>query len=154
MSWLMMLEFIQPQVVKSLFLGVLEERILGVQMPPNATVSYKVIRFTQPSDLMAILKEKWKTFCTSLLVWTEKLKWYIAQPLCGWSSTLPPSLPSATIHLGGRGNSTVVSVSVCQAGCPGSRLARSACFRKVEFYQCAIDDWFNKGRPCVIMSMW
>ena len=39
----------------------------------------------------------------------------------------------------GRGNSTVVSVSVCQTGRPGSRPARSFCFRKVEFYQCAID---------------
>ena len=48
----------------------------------------------------------------------------------------------------GRGNSTVVSVSVCQAGHPGLHPARSACFRKVEFYQFAIelfcaDGWFN-----------
>ena len=42
-------------------------------------------------------------------------------------------------RLRGRGNSTVVSVSVCQAGRPGSHPARSACFRKVEFYQGAID---------------
>ena len=39
----------------------------------------------------------------------------------------------------GRGNSTVVSVSVYQAGDPGSRPAQSACYRKVEFYHCAID---------------
>ena len=39
----------------------------------------------------------------------------------------------------GQGNSTVVSVSVCQAGRPGSRPARSACFKEVEFYQGAID---------------
>ena len=39
----------------------------------------------------------------------------------------------------GWGNSTVVTVSVCQAGRPGSCPAQSACFRKVEFYQGAID---------------
>ena len=39
----------------------------------------------------------------------------------------------------GRGNSTVVSVSVYEAGGPGSLPAGSACFRKVEFYQGAID---------------
>ena len=41
--------------------------------------------------------------------------------------------------LNGRGNSTVVSVSVYQAGGPGSLLARSACYKKVRFYQCVID---------------
>ena len=41
----------------------------------------------------------------------------------------------------GAGNSTVVSVSVCQAGGPGSRLPRSACVRKVEFYHCVIDSF-------------
>ena len=40
--------------------------------------------------------------------------------------------------VGGWGNSTVVSISVYQAGEPGSRPARSACYRKVEFYHCAI----------------
>ena len=40
----------------------------------------------------------------------------------------------------GRGNGTVVSVSVCQAGGPGSLPAQySACHRKVEFYHCVID---------------
>ena len=39
----------------------------------------------------------------------------------------------------GWGNGTVVSVSVYEAGHPGSYSARSACFRKVEFYQGAID---------------
>ena len=39
----------------------------------------------------------------------------------------------------GRGNSTVVSVSVYQAGDPGSRPPRSACHRKVRFYHCVID---------------
>ena len=43
------------------------------------------------------------------------------------------------IMIGGQGNSTVDSVSVCQAGHPGSSPAWSACFRKVEFYQGAID---------------
>ena len=40
----------------------------------------------------------------------------------------------------GRGNSTVVSVSVYQAGDLGSRPPRSACVtvRKVEFYRCVI----------------
>ena len=38
-----------------------------------------------------------------------------------------------------RGNSTVVSVSVCQADRPGSSPARSACFRKVGFYQRVTD---------------
>ena len=33
----------------------------------------------------------------------------------------------------------MVSVSVCQAGHPGLRLAQFACFRKVEFYQGAVD---------------
>ena len=41
--------------------------------------------------------------------------------------------------LWGRGNSTVVSVSVYQAGGPGLLPARSACHRKVEFYHCIID---------------
>ena len=39
----------------------------------------------------------------------------------------------------GRGNSTVVSVSVYQAGDPGSRPPRSTCHRKVEFYHCVTD---------------
>ena len=41
----------------------------------------------------------------------------------------------------GRGNSTVVSISVYQAGGPGSLPARSACIRKVEFFHCAIDSF-------------
>ena len=41
----------------------------------------------------------------------------------------------------GRGNSTVVRVSVYQAGGPGSLPARSACHRKVELYHCAIDSF-------------
>ena len=40
---------------------------------------------------------------------------------------------------GGQGNGTVVSGSVCEAGRPGSCPARSTCFRKLEFYQNAID---------------
>ena len=36
--------------------------------------------------------------------------------------------------LEGRGNSTVVSISICEAGCPGLSLARSISYRKVEFY--------------------
>ena len=44
-----------------------------------------------------------------------------------------------TIQYSGRRNSKMVSVSVCQAGHPGSSLARSICFRKVEFYQHVID---------------
>ena len=43
--------------------------------------------------------------------------------------------------IGGRGNGTVVSVSVYQAGGPGSLPARSACYRKVEFYHCVIDSF-------------
>ena len=39
----------------------------------------------------------------------------------------------------GRGNSIVVSISVCQAGHPGSSPARSVCFRKVGFYHCVIN---------------
>ena len=38
----------------------------------------------------------------------------------------------------GRGNSTVVSVSLCQAGGPGSCTTRSACHRKVRFYHFVI----------------
>ena len=49
-------------------------------------------------------------------------------------------LVSALIGISmGRGNSTVVSVSVYQVGNPGSRPPRSACHRKVELYHCAID---------------
>ena len=40
----------------------------------------------------------------------------------------------------GRGNSTVGSVSVCHTVSSGSRPARSACFRNVEFYHCVILD--------------
>ena len=47
----------------------------------------------------------------------------------------------------GRGNSAVVSVSVYQAGGPGSLPARSACFRKVEFCHCVID-----SLPPVLMT--
>ena len=41
--------------------------------------------------------------------------------------------------LGGGVNSTVVSVSVCPAGRPSSRPARSACFREVGCYENVID---------------
>ena len=41
----------------------------------------------------------------------------------------------------GQGNSTVISVSVYQAGSRGSRPARSACIRRVEFFHCAIDSF-------------
>ena len=61
---------------------------------------------------------------------------------------------------GGWGNSTVVSVSVYQAGGPGSLPARSACHRKGEILSLcywltptSADDWFKKGSPCVIMSV-
>ena len=40
---------------------------------------------------------------------------------------------------GVRGNTILVSVSVCQAGRPGSNPARSACFGKVRFFQQVID---------------
>ena len=56
----------------------------------------------------------------------------------------------------GRGNGIMVSVSVCQGGRPGLSLARSVCYRKVEFYQYVptnADDWFKKGGPFLIMSM-
>ena len=60
----------------------------------------------------------------------------------------------------GAGNGTVVSVSVYQAGGPGSLPAQSACFRKVRFYHCVINSFppvpttgSKKGRPCVIMSV-
>ena len=56
----------------------------------------------------------------------------------------------------GRGNSTVVSISVYQAGNPGSRPPRSTCYRKVELYHCVIDllpPVPTTGRPCVIMSV-
>ena len=42
-------------------------------------------------------------------------------------------------HIVGRGNSTVVSVSVCEAGRPCLRSAQSACLRKLKFYQGAIN---------------
>ena len=45
--------------------------------------------------------------------------------------------PSSRIK--GAGNSIMVSISVCQAGHPGSSLAQSACFRKEEFYQHVIN---------------
>ena len=54
-------------------------------------------------------------------------EYYLHQTLC-----------SQTWHQSGRGNSTVFSVSVCQAGGPGSLPAQSTCFRKVEFYHCVI----------------
>ena len=47
--------------------------------------------------------------------------------------------PACFRHFAGQGNNTVVSVSVCQAGRPGSSPAWSTCFRKVEFHQGAID---------------
>ena len=40
-----------------------------------------------------------------------------------------------------QGNSTVPSVSVCQAGGPVLQPARSACFRNVRFYHCVIDSF-------------
>ena len=42
---------------------------------------------------------------------------------------------------GGRGNSTVVSVSIYQAGDPDSRLAQCACYRKVALYHCVTDSF-------------
>ena len=44
-----------------------------------------------------------------------------------------------THRLGDRENSIMVSISICQAGWPGSSPVLSTCFRKVEFYQGAID---------------
>ena len=35
----------------------------------------------------------------------------------------------------GQSNGIIVSISVCQAGRPGSSLVRSVCFRNVEFYK-------------------
>ena len=59
-----------------------------------------------------------------------------------YPSILPPTHPSTHPSIPpsprGRGKSTVVSVSVFQAGDPGSRPPRSACHRKVEFYHCVI----------------
>ena len=57
----------------------------------------------------------------------------------------------------GRGSSTVVSVSVCQAGRPDSHPARSVCFRCVEFCQHAIDLFQQcrrlvRQRPCNVLS--
>ena len=51
------------------------------------------------------------------------------------------SITEYSIYGRRRGNSTVVSISVCQAGSPGSRSARSACVSKVEFYHCVIDSF-------------
>ena len=68
--------------------------------------------------------------------------------------------PANCYHKRWRGNITVLSVSVCHVGGPGSCPARSACHRKVEFYHCAIDSFLpvptygsNKGRPSVIMAV-
>ena len=41
----------------------------------------------------------------------------------------------------GRGNSTAIRVSVCQASGPGSRPAWSTCLKKVEFYHSVIDSF-------------
>ena len=61
----------------------------------------------------------------------------------------------------GRGNSVMVSVSVCEAGRPGSSTARSICISQIggdlqacyQLVPTSAEDWFNKGGPCVIMSM-
>ena len=61
----------------------------------------------------------------------------------------------------GRGNSIMVIVSICEAGRPGSSPARSVCILQKDgdllaLYQLvhtSAEDWFNKGVPCVIMSM-
>ena len=60
----------------------------------------------------------------------------------------------------GRGNSIMVSVFFCQAGCPGLSLVLSVCFRKVEFCQDVINmsplvppTGSVKAMPRVIMSV-
>ena len=64
-----------------------------------------------------------------LTSWKEwaKLEFFPFQSLSNW--------------LWGRGNSIVVSVSVYQAGDPGSRPLRAACHTKVRFYHCVIDSF-------------
>ena len=63
--------------------------------------------------------------------------------VCFWSPNLVFNvlIQGAPSYLAtwGRGNSTVVRVSVYQVGGPGLLPARSACHRKVEFYHCVID---------------
>ena len=58
--------------------------------------------------------------------------WHFFNKLYCMSCLLP-------IFILGQGKSRMVSISVCQASHPGSSLARSFCFRKVEFYQNVIN---------------
>ena len=51
------------------------------------------------------------------------------------SSQLQLNLLATLTRSGVRGNSIVVSISVCQVGRPGSSPVQSACFRKVVCYQ-------------------
>ena len=61
---------------------------------------------------------------------------YVHLMPCCWC----PLFPTLQLYPNwGRGNSTVVSISVYQAGDLGSRPPRSACHRKVELYHCVID---------------
>ena len=49
----------------------------------------------------------------------------------------------------GWGNSIMVSLSICEVDRPGSSLAQSVCYRKVEIYQhipTSANNWFTKGR--------
>ena len=71
--------------------------------------------------------------------------------------TLPVHLYFLAVHVDAWGwGSIMVSISVCPVGLPGSSMAQSVCFRKVEFYQhvfTSADDWFTKGHPFITMSM-
>ena len=76
--------------------------------------------------------------------------------------TLVMFYSSAVFHsTRGWRDSIMVSVSVCEAGRPGSSPGLSICISQKggilpECYQLvpiSADDWFNKGGPCVIMSM-
>ena len=78
---------------------------------------------------------------------------------CDWLGKQTKRSDAYTQIFRGRGNSIMVSVSVCEAGRPGLSLAWSvsqkggdlpACYQLVPT---SADDWFNKGRPCVVMSV-
>ena len=66
-------------------------------------------------------------------------RYQINVPLSFESNMNYDIVESFTGQCWGWGNSTVISVSVYQAGDPSSPPPRSACYRKVEFYHCVID---------------
>ena len=103
---------------------------------------WKTKRSTQQGSNYSTYLQLLPHVAHSLLVYATELR----GPKCGHAET--------TVNvqcLAGRGNSIIVSVSVCQSNRPGSSPAQSICFVKkilsasYRLVPASADDWFTKG---------